>query len=112
LLRKKIVEEVVKFIIEADLIELGSINLSHIAQMFGMTQSYLSRCFRKKMKIGLNTYFLNIKMLKCALFLHQHPSLSIQKISKISGFSDIGHFNKVFKTHFGKAPCVYSPFKK
>ena len=110
--RKKIVEDVVKFFIETDLIELGATNLAHIAQRFGVTQSHLSRCFKKTTDLGFNKYFMRIKLLKCALLIHQDPSLSIKEISTISGFSDREHFNKVFKKHFGKAPTVFSPFNK
>ena len=104
--------EVVCFINKQPIEKLGKMTLSHIAQEFNLSLSNLSRVFNRTMNVKLNAFFVEHKMLKCALLLHHKPSLSIKEVAKISGFSDIDYFNKIFKKHFGTTPCVYSPFKK
>jgi len=105
-------QEIVYFINKQPIEKLGKMTLSHIAKEFNLSLSNLSRIFNKTMDIKLNHFFVRVKILKCALLLHQDSSLSIEEISKISGFSNIDYFNKIFKKHFGTTPCVYSPFKK
>ncbi len=83
-----------------------TVTLNSLSQFFGYNESYMSRLIKKT--TGMNFSQLirairishSLQMLKCKDF-------SLQKISDIIGYSDIGSFVRAFKKEQGIGPKDY-----
>jgi YesN/AraC family two-component response regulator len=85
-----------------------NILLSECAVKIGYNSSYFSRFFRKNMGISFKKYVNSVKV-EQAKWLLLTTQMPIIDICYESGFSDVGTFNRIFKTIAHKSP---SEFKK
>jgi len=84
----------------------NEISLNSLANELGYTQSYISRCFKNSIGIGLNRY-INILRLRNFLFLANDKKLSHTYCALESGFSSMRTFYRVFKEEFKCSPKEY-----
>ena len=84
-----------------------SISLASLSQRFGVSQSYLSRSFKKLTGVGLNEY-INISRITAAEKLLQSGNLSITEVAFSCGFNDSNYFAAVFKRVRGVTPKKYA----
>lgn len=104
LLKNKKHELVKHFIDNLELKILGSLNIKMIADKYSINYRYLSRNFTKVYGISLCMYIIKTKMQKCEALLLSNCDITIKNIAKISGYSRVDYFRKIFKKYIGKTP--------
>lgn len=82
------------------------IDLVMIADKFKRTPGYISTLFKKHVEGGFSQY-INKERMKIAMKLLEDPSLSIQEISELTGYSNSKYFSVVFKKITGMTPRDY-----
>lgn len=82
------------------------LNLQSLADSVHFTPSYLSRLFHQTMGVTLKTY-ITLKRMENAKYLLENSEMSIQEISANCGFSNVSHFNRVFKQQTGLSPLEF-----
>lgn len=81
-----------------------SVTLAQLAAREQVSPSYLSRCFRKELGMGIHEYLNHFRILKAAELLQDH---SVAETCYLCGFCDSSHFISVFKKHQGCTPMQY-----
>lgn len=82
------------------------INLDGLAQQFFVSPYYLCREFKKHTNSTIIQY-LNVTRIMNAQRKMMETDKNITEISKETGFSNITHFNRVFKAVAGMTPSMY-----
>lgn len=84
----------------------GSIDCAALAQMCGISQTYLTRLFRKRFSMPPNQYILT-KKLQYACELLQTRQYRVNEVADKAGFVNTHYFSRVFKNHIGVSPSAY-----
>lgn len=95
---------------EAD--QLGDLTVEKIAQTLEVSQSYLTRLFRKQRECSLKDYLIREKMVRTAFLLIREPGLTVKQLSEKMGYLDSDYFAGVFKNYFGISPGKYRKCKE
>ena len=82
------------------------ISLSALAEENGVSESYLSKKFKKETGITFGNYIAKKRCEKAALMLKE-TALQIQEISAYVGYPDNNYFIKVFKKLYNVTPSEY-----
>ena len=82
------------------------ITIKELAEYLGISESYLSKLFKKEMSIPLSQYILELKIEKARNLL-QYSDYSISDISNYLSFASQSHFIKVFQKIVGVTPHKY-----
>ena len=82
------------------------ISLEMLAQMFYVSPYYLCREFKKSTNSTIVRY-INVTRIMNAQRKFMETSKNITDISKETGFSNLTHFNRVFKSVTGMSPSQY-----
>jgi len=82
------------------------ITIAELAEYLKLSESYLSKLFKKEMGIPLSTYITNIKIEKAKNLL-QFSDYSIVDIANYLAFSSQSHFIQVFQKQTGLTPHKY-----
>ncbi len=77
-----------------------------IAEMLGISSSYLSTLFKNEMKQSFPAFLMKVR-LKYAVYLLEENKLSLKEIAEECGFSDYVYFLKSFKKKYGCTPKEY-----
>ena len=77
-----------------------------IADIFGFSQFYFSKLFKKYMHISFND-FLSNERIRLAIKLLCEESIPITEIAYLSGFQSISNFNRVFRKTVHHSPTEY-----
>lgn len=80
-----------------------NLNLYEIAQMMGLSISYLSSLFKEKMNDSPYNYFIFLKIQR-ACYLLWNSQAKIKAIAAQLGYEDPYHFSRVFKNMMGLSP--------
>lgn len=83
------------------------ITLSDISQYVFISQSYLSRIFKKQMGVTLIEYINHLKLEK-SKDLIRTGKYSLTQIADILGFTSVHYFSRQFKEKYGISPSGYS----
>ena len=82
------------------------VSLSQLSRHFALSQTYLSRTFKRATGFGIKEYLVNLRIQKaCELLLN--TQLSITAISEKCGFNDSNYFGDAFKKSIGVSPREY-----
>lgn len=81
-------------------------NLDQLAQMFYVSTYYLCREFKKYTNSTIVQYINSTRIMNAQRKMME-TDMNITEISKATGFSNITHFNRVFKTVAGMTPSMY-----
>jgi AraC-like DNA-binding protein len=82
------------------------VNLKKIAELVNMAEGSLCRFFRENMGMTLFEYLNRLKTdFACKLLMD--PALSILEVCLDSGFNNLSHFNKQFRSTTGMSPREY-----
>lgn len=84
-----------------------NISLSDTAEYCGISSSYLSDLFHKKLKEPYSKYLLRIRMEQASRLLRQNPEMRIYTVAERTGFVSVKHFNTVFKKYYGVTPSNF-----
>ena len=82
------------------------IDCDELAKMCRISPSYYNRLFKKKFNMSPKQYILK-KKLNYAIDLLTNTDLPITSVAKMSGFSSLYYFSKVFKNHYDISPQNY-----
>lgn len=83
-----------------------SLTLDHLASLCYMSQSYLSRVFKKQIAMSPMKYLSLVRIEKSKEFLHREK-LSVRSAAFRVGFEDYHYFCRVFKKITGITPSEY-----
>ncbi len=89
----------------------GDLSLEHLAQVYSISPSYLSRFFKTSTGVGLNEY-INITRISIAEKLLSDTNMPITQIASECGFNDSNYFAAVFKKAKGITPKKYAMLNK
>lgn len=81
----------------------GPIEISHLAQMCAVSETYFRKLFKKLNGVSPQQYIINLK-LEFAFHLLGSNLYSVSEVSQKSGFQDTKYFSRAFKQHFGYSP--------
>jgi len=81
----------------------STLSLSGISQKFSLSESYVSRLFKKELNCKPSEYINNVRI-SAAEELLLTTELSVTEISAKVGYSDVYYFSKTFKRIVGISP--------
>ena len=84
----------------------SEMSLTYLSQVFGLSQSYISRLFKRETGEKLLDY-LHLLRLNRAKELLTETELSVQEICKAVGYTTTWTMNRVFKSYEGVTPGSY-----
>lgn len=85
---------------------MHGITVQALADRLGLDRSYFSTVFSERTGISPQEYLINLRLTKAADLMIAHgesPSTAALSV----GYSDLYHFSKIFKKHFGLSPRAY-----
>lgn len=83
------------------------LTLKDLSQLFNVSESYLSRLFKRKYRTSPIQYFIELRMSKAIQLLNANPDEKIYKIAELCGYEDSIYFTRVFKKNIGQTPTDY-----
>ena len=87
------------------------INLAHLAQMEGLSQSHFSRAFKVSTGLAPYQWQLDARIRKAqSLLLNTRTSL--EQVAEATGFADAVHFGKRFRKVTGATPAAWRDDRK
>ena len=86
------------------------LKLGDICKIVGYSESYLIRLFRSKLGTTPNREFTKIKMRYAAKLLRK-TDYSVERVALMVGYSNKGHFYKLFGEEYGMLPYEYKKMK-
>lgn len=110
--KESISDQAVEFVLQCEDEELGRLSVSGMARTFDVSESFLSRKFRKDKDFSLGKFIFRERMSRSAQTLCNKPGLTVKALAEIMGFSDYDYFIRIFKKHFGVSPSRYRYCKK
>lgn len=87
------------------------IYLSEIAEMLGLSETYLSRLFKKETGKRLQDYIVDVRLEHAANLL-KYSEESILNIAEYVGFPSQSYMGKLFKEKYGLSPKQYQQEKR
>lgn len=87
-----------------------SVNLQSLCSRFGISQTYMSRLFRKYTGLSFNNYLTSLRIEKAKDYLLEKNTL-IKDAAALAGFTDQFYFSRVFRSVTGQSPSDYIRFK-
>ncbi|WP_195989345.1 helix-turn-helix domain-containing protein [Clostridium sp. D53t1_180928_C8] len=82
------------------------LSISEIANNLGVSQTYLTRLFKRELGMNFIDYLTNVRI-KNAIILMRDPSLKLYEIAELIGYSTQHYFSNIFKKHVGISPQDY-----
>lgn len=82
------------------------LTLKELSSQIGISESYLSKTFKKEMGVPIGKYIL-IKKVEAARNMIDYSNRSLAEISNVLGFTSQSHFSAVFKQFEGVTPGQY-----
>ncbi len=85
---------------------MEGISLEEIAKIAGFSPGYFSGLMKREMGIGFSEYLIQLRMEKAKELL-KGSNENIKDICGQVGYSDLKHFNALFKKYTGIKPGEY-----
>ena len=82
------------------------LNLTHLAELFFVSPSHISRLFKNHMNMSTIAYINEVRINK-AIELLEEGKFNIKEISELIGYNSLNNFYKYFKFHTGITPGEY-----
>lgn len=82
------------------------LTLTRVAQHLGISKFELCRKFKATQRVCFRNYLLHLRLAKARELLSRREQ-SVTDIAQLVGFSDLPHFDKVFKRATGVTPSAY-----
>lgn len=84
-----------------------NITLQTVCKSFGVSQTYLSRLFRKYADQSFNRYLTELRMEKAIELMRENQGFFIKDVAMMVGYPDQFYFSRIFRSHTGKCPTDY-----
>ncbi|WP_406734579.1 AraC family transcriptional regulator [Vibrio scophthalmi] len=101
--RKLLIDEIKTYINEN---YRDHISRDTIAKRFFISTTYLSKIFQDEEGIGFNKYIGLVRIENAKLSLKDN-TIKIKDVARLSGFSDVNYFCKIFKEKTKRSPSEY-----
>ena len=82
-------------------------NISEIAEIYGVSESSMKRCFKSISGASLGTFMKRKRMEAAAELLRSEPTLSVGEIASLAGYENQGKFSGAFKSVYEMTPIAY-----
>ena len=82
-------------------------NISEIAEIYGVSESSMKRCFKSISGASLGTFMKRKRMEAAAELLRSEPALSVGEIASLAGYENQGKFSGAFKSVYEMTPIAY-----
>lgn len=83
------------------------ISIQTVCSEIGISQTYLSRLFRKYGETSFNSYLVQCRMDNARKMLTEHPDIPLHQVAACVGYDDYAYFSKVFRQVTGISPSQY-----
>ncbi len=84
------------------------LSVQSVCDELGISQTYLSRLFRKYSDTTFNTYLMKQRMEASMALLQERPDMLLRDVAACVGYEDSSYFSKVFYQYTGKKPSQYA----
>lgn len=84
------------------------ISIWHVCSEIGISQTYLSRLFRKYGDTSFNVYLTKCRMDNAMALIREHPDMPLRNVAECVGYEDYAYFSKVFHQIVGCAPSQWA----
>lgn len=83
------------------------ITLGMVCKEFGVSQTYLSKLFRKYEDISFNNYLTKIRMDRAKSMMTQQGKVYVKDVAMQVGYNDQFYFSRIFRSYTGECPSDY-----
>ena len=83
--------------------------ISELSALAGMSPTKLKRLFSQIFGNSIFSYYQNLRMKEAAILLKE-KKYSVSEVGYRLGFTNLGHFSKIFKHHIGINPKQYAMY--
>ncbi|MHC1681419.1 MAG: AraC family transcriptional regulator [Clostridiaceae bacterium] len=83
-----------------------NVTLSTLSKIFHYSNAHLSVLIKKNTGLNFKKLITKLKMLDASKYL-KNTSLSIEKISELTGYNSSDHFSRAFKNYYSCSPQQY-----
>ena len=80
--------------------------IEQLSSELGVSRSQLHRRMKDLTGIGAGEFVRNMRLEQAARLLME-KKLNVSQVAYSVGFSNLGHFSKIFRQHFGSYPSEY-----
>lgn len=87
------------------------VRLSDVAEACGVSESHLSRQFKKETGLSMSVW-LNNRRIETAKAMLSMNNQSITEVAIACGFDNINYFSKIFRSVTGETPLSYQKYHK
>ena len=84
------------------------LSMQSVCDEIGISQTYLSRLFRKYSSITFNAYLTRCRMEAAKELLRGKPDLLLRDVAACVGYEDSSYFTKVFHQYTGQTPSQFT----
>ena len=84
------------------------LSMQSVCDEIGISQTYLSRLFRKYSDTTFNAFLTRCRMEAAMKLLRDKPDLLLRDIAACVGYDDSSYFTKVFHQYTGKTPSQFT----
>jgi len=85
------------------------LSLQGICHRFNISQTYLSRLFRKHRKMSFIDYITVLRIERAKEIIAENGEVKLKDVANMVGYPDSSYFSKVFRQHVGCSPSQYMP---
>jgi AraC-like DNA-binding protein len=83
------------------------ISLQSVSKEFGVSQTYLSRLFRKYEEKSFNNYLTFVRMEQAKEMMDADKKVFIKDVANMVGYNDQFYFSRIFRSYMGVCPTDY-----
>lgn len=84
------------------------LGMQSVCDEIGISQTYLSRLFRKYSDTTFNAFLTRCRMEAAMKLLREKPDLLLRDVAACVGYDDSSYFTKVFHQYTGKTPSQFT----
>lgn len=84
------------------------LSMQSVCDEIGISQTYLSRLFRKYSDTTFNAFLTRCRMEAAMNLLRDKPDLLLRDVAACVGYDDSSYFTKVFHQYTGKTPSQFT----
>ncbi len=83
------------------------ITLLELCHQFGISQTYMSKIFRKYSGNSFSQYLTELRMNRAKELFQENPDSFIKDVAAMVGYEDQFYFSRIFRSYTGKSPSEF-----
>ncbi|MDD3220015.1 MAG: response regulator [Lachnospiraceae bacterium] len=84
-----------------------NMSLQVICKKFALSQTYLSKLFRKYENQSFNRYLTEMRMEQATRLMKENPDIFVKDVAAMVGYNDQFYFSRIFRSYTGYSPTNY-----